>query len=160
MLDVAVRYLHLSELPKAIHLIQEVFLETEASDLTAKAKDSFLQMLKAENFLKFLQEEQAVYLGYFGEDGSLLGILFAQNCYLSHLYVTKRGKGIGKALYRFFEEVMASRMEESSTILLNATRSAVPFYGSLGFRVKGEAIMIFGIPFIPMEKKLRKDLID
>ncbi|WP_376779732.1 GNAT family N-acetyltransferase [Proteiniclasticum ruminis] len=49
-------------------------------------------------------------------------------------------------------------MEEGQVVRLNATLSSVPFYEALGFSVKDQVQEIYGISFVPMEKKLKKDL--
>lgn len=151
-----VRALHLHEVEQAVLLIQEVFLETEARDLAKYAVDSFLQMQTKEGFLRQLQKSEAVFLGAFSDRSELLGVLFAEGSYLSHLYVRRRGEGIGKVLLLSYEEILRNRME-SEVITLNATRSAVPFYELLGFVVKDNTQEICGISFVPMEKKQKDE---
>ncbi|SFN65263.1 GNAT family N-acetyltransferase [Proteiniclasticum ruminis] len=153
-----VRLLHGHEVEKALLLIREVFLQTESRGLSQRAVDSFLNMQTRDAFLQILSDEKTVFLGAFDEELDLVGVLCAEGFFLTHLYVKRRGKGIGKALYTFYEEILISRMEEGEVIRLNATLSSVPFYEALGFTLKEEVQEIYGISFVPMEKKLKKDL--
>ncbi len=95
---------------------------------------------------------------HFDEKQSLVGVLCAEGFFLTHLYVQRRGEGIGRALYSFYEEILKNRMEEGQVVRLNATLLSVPFYEALGFSVKDQVQEIYGISFVPMEKKLKKDL--
>lgn len=47
-------------------------------------------------------------------------------------------------------------MEEGRVVWLNAMLSSMPFYEDLGFIFKDQLQKIYGINFVPMEKKLRK----
>lgn len=96
--------------------------------------------------------------GAFHEDLDFVGVLCAEGFFLTHLYVQRRGEGVGKALYSFYEEILKNRMEEGQVVRLNATLSSVPFYEALGFFLKDQVQEIYGISFVPMEKKLKKDL--
>ena len=81
--------------------------------------------------------------GAFDEDLALVGVLCAEGFFLRHLYVQRRGEGIGKALYSFYEEILKNRMEEGQVVRLNATLSSVPFYEALGFSVKDQVQEIY-----------------
>ena len=153
-----VRFLHSHEVEKAFLLIREVFLQTESRGLSQRAVDSFLKMQTRDAFQQILSDEKTVFLGAFDEDLALVGVLCAEGFFLTHLYVQRRGEGIGKALFTYYEEILKSRMEEGEVIRLNATLSSVPFYEALGFTLKEVVQEIYGISFVPMEKKLKKDL--
>lgn len=153
-----VRFLHGQEVEKAFLLIREVFLQTESRGLSQSAVDSFLKMQTKDAFQELLSDEKTVFLGAFDEDLALVGVLCAEGFFLTHLYVQRRGEGIGKALYSFYEEILKNRMEEGQVVRLNATLSSVPFYEALGFALKDQVQEIYGISFVPMEKKLKKDL--
>lgn len=153
-----VRFLHGQEVEKAFLLIREVFLQTESRGLSQSAVDSFLKMQTKDAFQELLSDEKTVFLGAFDKDLALVGVLCAEGFFLTHLYVQRRGEGIGKALYSFYEEILKNRMEEGQVVRLNATLSSVPFYEALGFALKDQVQEIYGISFVPMEKKLKKDL--
>jgi predicted GNAT family N-acyltransferase len=63
-----------------------------------------------------------------------------------------QGKGIGKILVSFCEEVAS--YNQYKTIELNARLSAVPFYEKLGYTKQGDEFFEVGIPHYFMFKKL------
>lgn len=148
----------MNEVENAVSLIRTVFLETEAKGITEKAVNSFLEMQNTEAFVKQLQSEGAVLLGAFLNPSELVGVLFADGFYLSHLYVRTRGEGVGKELLLFYEDILKNRLEGDGVISLNATLSAIPFYEALGFTVTDQMQEIYGISFVPMAKRIRKDI--
>ncbi|WP_313126248.1 GNAT family N-acetyltransferase [Proteiniclasticum ruminis] len=101
-----VRFLHGQEVEKAFLLIREVFLQTESRGLSQSSVDSFLKMQTKDAFQEMLSDEKTVFLGAFDEDLALVGVLCAEGFFLRHLYVQRRGEGIGKALYSFYEEIL------------------------------------------------------
>lgn len=148
----------MNEVENAVSLIRTVFLETEAQGITEKAVNSFLELQTTEVYVKQLQSEGAVLLGAFLNPSELVGVLLADGFYLSHLYVKTRGKGVGKELLLFYEDILKNRLEGDGVITLNATLSAIPFYEALGFTVTDQMQEIYGISFMPMAKRIRKDI--
>jgi GNAT superfamily N-acetyltransferase len=148
----------MNEVENAVSLIRTVFLETEAKGITEKAVNSFLEMQTTEVYVKQLQSEGAVLLGAFLKPSELVGVLLADGFYLSHLYVKIRGKGVGKELLLFYEDILKKRLEGDGVITLNATLSAIPFYEALGFIVTDQIQEIYGISIVPMAKRIRKDI--
>lgn len=63
-----------------------------------------------------------------------------------------QGKGIGKALMQFAENLARDRGYK--TITMHARKDALGFYGKMGYRVTGEEFEELTIPHYLMEKKL------
>ena len=63
-----------------------------------------------------------------------------------------QGKGIGKALMLFAENLARDRGYK--TITMHARKNAVGFYGKMGYQVTGEEFEELTIPHYLMEKKL------
>lgn len=63
-----------------------------------------------------------------------------------------QGKGIGRKLVIFAEDW--ARKQESREIILHARQSAIGFYHSLGYQVRGEQFTEVGIPHRLMFKDL------
>lgn len=63
-----------------------------------------------------------------------------------------QGKGIGRALMHFAENIARDRGYKS--ICMHARANAVGFYEKVGYRVKGDRFMEVTIPHYLMEKRL------
>jgi ribosomal protein S18 acetylase RimI-like enzyme len=65
---------------------------------------------------------------------------------------TLQGKGIGRALMQFAENIARDR--GFSTITMHARKTATGFYEKLGYRVIGEEFEEVTLPHVVMEKNL------
>ncbi len=63
-----------------------------------------------------------------------------------------QGKGIGKALIQFAENIARDR--GFSTICMHARKSAMGFYEKLGYETSGDEFTEVNLPHFKMEKKL------
>lgn len=63
-----------------------------------------------------------------------------------------QGKGIGQTLVKYSEQW--ARENNFDLIVLNARKSAVPFYLKLNYEIVGEEFMEIGIPHYKMKKLL------
>ncbi len=63
-----------------------------------------------------------------------------------------QGKGLGKVLMRFAENISRDRGYEK--IMMHARKTAVGFYEKLGYKKKGDEFMEVSIPHYYMEKAL------
>ncbi|HUC81959.1 MAG TPA: GNAT family N-acetyltransferase [Flavisolibacter sp.] len=63
-----------------------------------------------------------------------------------------QGKGIGRALMQFAENLARDRGYQRIT--MHARKAAVGFYERLGYKKKGEEFMEITIPHVVMEKEL------
>ena len=104
------------------------------------------------------KEEHEILIGAFEED-QMLGccMLVKENtheCRLRQMAVsnTLRGKGIGKALMVFAENVARDRGFKKMT--MHARASALGFYEKLGYTQMGEEFEEITIPHYIMEKEL------
>jgi len=147
-----IRELSISELEDAASLIRKVFLETEAKECQTNGVDFFLDSVKSDSFLPLIREENYLLYGVFSDDGDLVGILGARGNYLALLFVDQKhkGKGYGRELFAYYERKIASGEEHYRRITTNSSIGAQNFYEKLGFKVVGEKVEIFGIPYIPM----------
>ncbi len=88
-------------------------------------------------------------------DGSVVGFGMSQGdeILLCYLVPELRFKGVGKALLQALE---AHALEAGmSTLRLESTRTALPFYERNGFRQMGPAITAFGLVAHPMTKTIQ-----
>lgn len=63
-----------------------------------------------------------------------------------------QGKGVGKALMTFAENLARDRGYKSIT--MHARKNAVGFYEKMGYQIKGEEFVEITIPHFVMEKQL------
>ncbi len=63
-----------------------------------------------------------------------------------------QGKGIGKKIVAFAEK--EAKKFGCTSFILNARKSAVPFYLSMGYQLEGEEFLEVGIPHFKMKKDI------
>ena len=103
-------------------------------------------------------ENHDILIGAFEED-DILGccMLIEENPFTVRLrqmavYNEKQGKGIGRALMNFAENVARDR---GYTLLnMHARKNAVGFYEKMGYQVTSDEFLEVTIPHVVMEKKL------
>lgn len=110
------------------------------------------------NETDFLQDEKDTHISIFKED-MLLGTLTISEkegdlVKMRQVAVTEseQRKGIGKVLVQYAEEFCRKR--NYSKIFCHARDSALPFYLSLGYQIKGEKFEEVGIDHFYLEKIL------
>lgn len=104
-------------------------------------------------------EKESILIGAF-EDEKILGccmlirsgnkeIRLRQLAVLNNL----QGKGIGKALLQFAENIARDSGHKKMT--MHARKTSVPFFEKLGYRVCGDEFLEITIPHFDMEKDLK-----
>jgi predicted GNAT family N-acyltransferase len=103
-------------------------------------------------------ERHDILIGAFEED-DILGccMLIEENPSIVRLrqmavYNEKQGKGIGRALMNFAENVARDRGYK--LLNMHARKNAVGFYEKMGYQVTSEEFLEVTIPHVVMEKKL------
>jgi len=104
------------------------------------------------------QEKEEILIGAF-EDDKMLGCCMLiksdpGSVRLRQMAVTNnlQGKGIGKALMQFAENIARDRGFRK--IIMHARKSATGFYEKLGYQVAGDEFVEVTIPHYVMEKDL------
>ncbi|MFM1858159.1 MAG: hypothetical protein RLZ05_1219 [Bacteroidota bacterium] len=103
-------------------------------------------------------ENHDILIGAFEED-DILGccMLIEENPSIVRLrqmavYNEKQGKGIGRALMNFAENVARDRGYK--LLNMHARKNAIGFYEKMGYQVTSEEFLEVTIPHVVMEKKL------
>ncbi|MBC8034812.1 MAG: GNAT family N-acetyltransferase [Chitinophagaceae bacterium] len=136
----------------------------------------YLQMVKLRNEIlrkplglvlneeELLQEKNQILIGAF-EDDVMLGCCMVvkeseQECRLRQMAVlnTLRGKGVGRAIMTFAENIARDRGYKR--MVMHARSTALGFYEKLGYKTCGEEFIEITIPHYIMQKELtsREDL--
>ena len=104
------------------------------------------------------QEKNEILIAAFEED-KMLGCCMIvknddKNCRLRQMAVlnTNQGKGIGRALMMFAENI--ARDQGFKKLNMHARKTALGFYERLGYKVTGEEFAEVTIPHFEMEKSL------
>ncbi len=145
--------LPIEDLPVAMQLVWQVFLEFEAPVYTEQGVQSFYEYIQ----LPFLQpkienSELKIWGAYTPQ---LAGVVALRNdTHISLLFVAKahHRKGIATALVQTVAD--ACLAEGATRITVNSSPYALPFYRATGFVETDEAQVIDGIRFTPMQKTL------
>ena len=103
-------------------------------------------------------EKENLLIGAF-EDGQILGccMIVEENPGMAKLRQMAvlnalQGKGIGRALMQFAENLARDHGYDSLT--MHARKNAIGFYEKMGYKVKGDQFLEVSIPHFEMEKKL------
>lgn len=132
-----------AELPDAMALVWEVFLEFEAPDYSSEGVATF------KDFIDKQAAEPTIEMYGAFEEGRLLGVIATRNegCHIALFFVRKafQGKGIGRKL---FEHIVP--FCKSSGITVNSSPYAVTVYRKLGFSDTDAEQLTDGIRYVPM----------
>lgn len=129
-----IRSLTNSHAAEASAVIQESFLALAAADWCSDARNSFLDAtapaplqnrIGAMTFAAGAFSESGIAGVIFMPSPNLLGLLFVRPCWLR--------LGIGQALWESARAHVETKFPEVTTVELNSTPYAVPFYKSAGF---------------------------
>jgi predicted GNAT family N-acyltransferase len=135
-----------SEYQKMVHLRHEILRKPLGLEFTAEELD---------------KEKHEILVGAF-EDDDMLGCCMVvkesdTDCRLRQMAVvnTLRGKGIGRALMTFAENIARDRGFKK--MIMHARKTALGFYEKQGYVKKGDEFIEITIPHYIMEKTLAGD---
>lgn len=144
-----------SEVPKALALVWQTFLEFEAPDYSEQGIQEFKEFIALSTIRNKLANEELVLWGFY-EEKKLLGVIAVrENNHISLLFVDKdhHYKGIARKLCE--AAVDYSLKKGNKRITVNSSPYAVTAYHKLGFTPTDKEQSINGIRFLPMERLLR-----
>lgn len=147
-----VRILTEKELPEALALCREVFLQFEAPEYPPEGTRNFLDFLDLESIRRMVAGGLLTFVGAF-HDGNLIGTgAVRERKHLCLLFVREEyhRQGAGSALL----EKILRLCRKAGTVTVNASPYGTPFYLARGFAPLSEEQCRDGIRFIPMERKL------
>ena len=137
-----IKILSLSEIPEALALTWEVFLEFEAPEYPAEGVAAFRGFLDNPAELARL-----TFYGAF-RDKTLVGILAMRGNHIGLFFVRKacHRQGVGKALFAYM------RAETAGPLTVHSSPYAVEIYRKLGFTPTAPEQLENGIRYIPMTR--------
>jgi GNAT superfamily N-acetyltransferase len=139
-----IRKITKAELPEAMALVWQVFLEFEAPEYSQEGVDEFKRFIDGETV-----EMTVNMYGAFHNNG-LLGVIATRNegSHIALFFVKKEyhNKGIGRKL---FKTILP--LTESSFITVNSSPYAVRIYRKLGFAETDAEQLTNGIRYVPMK---------
>lgn len=148
--NLVIRKLNIEEIPTALSLVWNVFLQFEAPDYTEEGVAEFRSSVWNDNYLKML-----TFYGAF-QNESLVGVLAtrSEGNHIALFFVDSeyQNKGIGKALFK-----SACKNNTTGKITVNSSPFAVPIYRSFGFNDTNTQQEKNGIRFTPMEYIIKNE---
>lgn len=148
-----IRKLPSADLAPAMQLVWQVFLEFEAPVYSAEGIQAFHEYIQLPFIQPKLENGEIVIWGAYAPQ--LVGIVaLRNNNHISLLFVAKEHhrKGIATAL---LQAVCTACLADGATSLtVNSSPYAVPFYCATGFIETDTAQVVDGIQFTPMKKVL------
>lgn len=146
--NVVIRALEPSEIPEALCLVWDTFVEFEAPDYVPEGVNKFRECIDDNEFVGALTFYGAFLYGL------LTGVIAIRNgCHIAMFFVRKeyQRRGIGKML---FEHILRDFSGENVTV--NSSPYAIGIYGRLGFSCTGSERTKDGIRYTPMEYTVNK----
>ncbi len=152
MRNLHTRILTEKELPEALTICREVFMQFEAPEYPPEGVRNFLDFLEPESIRRMVSGGLLIFVGTF-HDGKLVGTgAVRERKHLCLLFVKEKyqRQGVGSALL----EKILRLCRKTETITVHASPYGVPFYLARGFVPLSEEQCRDGIRFIPMERTL------
>lgn len=153
-LDTRIKSLKERELPAALALCREVFLEFEAPDYPPEGTENFFAFLEPKQISRMTESGLLTFFGAY-RDGLLIGAgAVKERNHICLLFIRKEfhRQGAGALLLDAMLKFCRKSGAEKATV--NASPYGVPFYQAKGFQKLGEEQCRDGIRFVPMERNL------
>ncbi len=147
-----VRKLSSDDLPEALQLIWDVFIEYDAPEYPEEGVGEFRSFIELTSIKRLMVEEGLLIWGAFDKDKEVGVIAVKPPCHIVLLFVNKyyHRKGIARALY---EEALCHQKEKyfCRVATVNSSPYAIEAYRRLGFMVTGAEQTVNGLRFTPMQ---------
>lgn len=148
-----VRQLHGHELEEALALVWEVFAEFQAPDFSDEGIEEFWRFIDHEYMAMQVGEGNMTFWGAFTDD-YLVGVCaFRGLDHIALLFVDSEyhRAGVGTALVKKAVSDCKRLDPSISSVTVNSSLYAVPFYEAMGFEKTGDVTEDNGIVFVPMK---------
>lgn len=151
-LDTRVKPLKKRELPAALTLCREVFLEFEAPDYPPEGTENFLAFLELGQIGRMIDSGLLTFFGAY-RDNLLIGTgAVKEQNHICLLFVRKEYHRLGVGTLLLDAMLKSCRKSGAEKATVNASPYGVPFYQARGFQKLGEEQCRDGIRFVPMER--------
>ena len=160
MENIVIRKLTSNEVPIAMNLALEVFMQFEAPDYHPSGVDTFKRDI-VENPEYLENARQGICPIYGAFDGDNLVALIGMRSSKTHinLVFTKKEyhrKGIARAIFAYLLNDILQETPSLEALTLNSSPYGLPFYLAIGFEPLSEEQEINGIRFTPMKYMINR----
>lgn len=151
------RELTLDEIPNALSLIWDVFLEFEAPEYSTEGVIEFWNFLDETAIKTNIEDGFLHFTGCFDSEKLIGVIAMKENKHICMLFVDKRyhKRGIARNLFAIEKQRCLKHFGNLQQITVNSSPYAVEVYHKLGFVDTGLEQTVNGIRFTPMELKIK-----
>ena len=159
--NLLIRKITAEEVPTAMALAQEVFLQFEAPDYTPEGVESFMRdIIKNETYLENARNGVCpIYAAFDGNE--MVGIMGMRaskaHINLAFTKASHHRRGIATAIFRYLLDDVLRQNPNLKAITLNSSPYGLPFYLHIGFEPLTEEQVVDGIGFTPMRYDIRKN---
>ena len=144
-----IRKIENANIPEALKLVWDVFLEFEAPDYTEEGVDEFKRSIDDPLWIS-----QRELYGAYEKSGKLLGVIATKDTtHIALFFVDAKyqKQGIGKALFSKVKE-----LNRGGFFTVNSSPYAHEFYKRLGFKDTSAEQSVNGLRFYPMKADIAK----
>jgi len=148
-MDVRYKMMEKGEETRVCSLVEKVFNELVAPGYGPEGIREFFKYANPEALARRADSGQVVVVAEQGEE--MVGVIEMITCsHVSLLFVSRRGQGIAKELFRLAMEACRSMQPGLTHVTVNSSTYARAAYEKLGFQGTGPQQEKGGIVFVPM----------
>lgn len=162
MENIIIRKICASEVPAAMELALEVFMQFEAPDYAPSGVETFKRdIVENPEYLENARRGLCPIYGAF--DGDRMVALMGMRSSKTHINLVFTRKeyhrrGIARAIFRYLLSDLLAENPGLEEITLNSSPYGLPFYLKIGFVPLGDEREINGIRFTPMKYVIKDNL--
>ena len=162
MNNIVIRKINSDEVPDAMELALEVFMQFEAPDYDPSGVETFKRdIVENSEYLKNARRGLCPIYGAF--DGDRMVALMGMRSSKTHINLVFTRKeyhrrGIARAIFRYLLSDLLAENPALEEITLNSSPYGLPFYLKIGFMPLGDEREINGIRFTPMKYVIKDNL--
>jgi len=146
-----IRQLTEQEIPVALKLVWEVFLEFEAPEYSEEGVETFREFIEPTSIIDKVTLGELLFIGCLDDEEQIVGVLAIRAFHhICLLFVLKKyhRQGIARTLFETAKKLCIER--NTGKITVNSSPYAVEIYRKLGFIVAGTELQQNGIRYTPM----------
>jgi hypothetical protein len=148
-MDIRYRFMKKGEEGRVCALVEKVFNEFVAPDYDSEGVNEFFKYANPLAMAERGGTEQVIIVAEKGDN--IVGIIEMRNSnHIALLFVSCRGEGIAKRLFKRAVKECRKRHPDLKTITVNSSLFAEPVYTRMGFMTTGSVQKKNGIIFVPM----------
>ncbi len=162
MENIIIRKITAGEVPEAMELALEIFMQFEAPDYAPSGVETFKRdIIENEEYLANARRGLCpIYAAFDGDKMVSLMGMRSSKTHINLVFTRKEyhRRGIARAIFRYLLDDLLTENPALTELTLNSSPYGLPFYLKIGFVPLGDEREINGIRFTPMKYVIKDNL--